>query len=346
MSEKIKVLIVDDSPIMRQMISHILSQDPEVEVLGTAQDAIVAREKIKSLNPDVITMDVEMPGMDGVSFLEKIMTLRPMPVVMVSTLTGKNTETTLKAMEIGAVECVGKPNATLEGDISDFSEEIVRKVKAAFKARTKITSRNKNIKVSVLKPDYAYNPKAKIVAIGSSTGGVEALRDIIVTLPSESPAIIITQHMPEGFTASFAARLDKISQVRVKEAESKDMVVPGYVYIAPGNRHMKIEKSTSGLILTLHDSEKVSGHKPSVDVMFDSVANALGKKAIGVILTGMGKDGAQGLLKMRQAGAETIGQDEKTCIVYGMPKAAMQLGAVGIELPLSKISTQILRYCQ
>lgn len=344
MAAKTTVLIVDDSALVREIMKDIISSDPRFEVIGSASDPLIARGMIKSLNPDVLTLDVEMPGLDGITFLEKIMTLRPMPVVMVSTLTVKGTETTLRALELGAVDCVAKPNGTLSGDISEFAEEVIKKLSAA--AHAKVRNRQAAGATAPVRENIRFNPNSKIIAIGASTGGVEAVRDVVCALPAGSPAVVITQHMPESFTASFAARLDKLSPLSIKEAADGDKIVPGTVHIAPGAYHLRVAKYGGSYVCRLGDDEKVSGHKPSVDVLFESVADVIGSKAVGVILTGMGKDGAKGLLKMKMNGANTIGQDESTCIVYGMPRAAKMMDAVDNELPLGKIASSILRHCQ
>lgn len=343
---RVRVLVIDDSALMRQMLSAILSSDPAVEVVGTAPDPIVAREKIKALNPDVLTLDVEMPRMDGLAFLEKLMTLRPMPVVMVSSLTEKGAEVTMKAMELGAVDVFCKPTDSASGGLQAHGRELIDKVRAAAHARVRALSDRRPVTAPPrLSVTTIYKSTDRLVAIGSSTGGVEALRDIVLALPPDSPPVVCTQHIPPKFSASFAERLNGMAAVRVKEAADGDRVVAGHVYIAPGDQHMEVRRSGAALVIHLHDGPLVTGHKPSVDVLFHSVAEACGSKAVGVILTGMGRDGADGLLAMRRAGATTIGQDETSCVVYGMPKSARELGAVERELPLSRIAEEILRLC-
>lgn len=341
----VRVLIVDDSALIRQMLTSILSSDPEIEVIGSAPDPMVARQKIKALNPDVITLDVEMPKMDGLSFLEKIMRLRPMPVVMVSTLTQKGADTTIEALEIGAVDFVGKPTVDVQAGMEGLREELVAKVKTAARARVQARG-DGPVKVRQAKPGPGYMSTDKIVAIGSSTGGVEALRVVLSALPPDSPAILVTQHMPGQFTGRFAERLNGHAAVQIKEASDGERVIPGHVYIAPGDKHLKLARSGGNYLCKLEDGPLVSGHKPSVDVLFRSVAETAGPNSIGVILTGMGKDGAEGMLEMRNGGAVTIGQDEGTSLVYGMPKAAKQAGAVQIELALSKVADEILKHCK
>jgi two-component system chemotaxis response regulator CheB len=345
--KKITVLIVDDSALIRHVFRELLSEAPDIEVLDTACDPLEAREKIKQLNPDVLTLDIEMPKMDGLSFLEKIMALRPMPVIMVSTLTQKGAGATIRALETGAFDYVSKPVGTQTRDgLQAIKEELTEKIRAASKANLKSShSVQKTGAPSVL----SFKPPAasqRVIAIGSSTGGVEALRDIFLTLPANSPPIVMTQHMPHAFTGSFAARLNSLSQVEVSEATDGAKLQPGFAYLAPGNMHMKIIKKASGLYCALDDGPHVTGHKPSVDVLFESVATQIGQHAVGVMLTGMGKDGAQGMLKMREAGAYNVGQSASSCVVYGMPKAAMAAGAVHTELPLSEIAAHILNYCE
>ena len=341
-----RVLIVDDSALMRQMLSTILSSDPDIEVVGTAPDPLVAREKIKALNPDVLTLDVEMPRMDGLAFLEKLMTLRPMPVVMVSSLTEHGAEVTLRALELGAVDVFCKPSDASSGGLMALGHVLIDKVKAAAMARVRaLGDRHPPAPVS-LAVTTLYKSSDRLVAIGASTGGVEALRDIITALPPDAPPTLITQHIPPKFSSSFAERLNGLSAVRVKEAVDGERIVSGHVYIAPGDRHLAVRRSGAQLVCHCYDGPLVGGHKPSVNVLFHSVAETCGAKAVGVILTGMGRDGADGLLAMRKAGAATIGEDESSCVVYGMPKAAFDLGALQQQLPLSQIAGEILKLCR
>ncbi|MBV9078385.1 MAG: chemotaxis response regulator protein-glutamate methylesterase [Methylobacteriaceae bacterium] len=335
-----RVLVVDDSATMRSLVSSVLQADPEIEVVGTAGDPLEARQAIKALNPDVVTLDVEMPNMNGLEFLEKIMRLRPMPVIMISTLTQHGAETSVRALEIGAFDCVGKPlNGT---PVSRAFAELPEKVKAAKFARPRARMTSSAAPVSTSQP---FRPDGRIVAIGSSTGGVESLLAIVSRLPANCPPTVIVQHMPETFTGSFAKRLDRASQATVAEAADGAPLEPGHVYLAPGGRtHLEIT-GRSALRCTLHEGDLVSGHRPSVDRLFHSVARTAGAHALGVILTGMGRDGAAGLLAMRQAGAQTIGQDEATCVVYGMPRVAHEMGAVGRQLPLDRIGGEIVRLC-
>lgn len=350
MTRPIRVLIVDDSALIRQMFQEMLSSEPGMEVVAVASDPYDAREKIKLHNPDVLTLDIEMPKMDGLTFLEKIMSLRPLPVIMVSSLTQKGAEETIRALEIGAVDYLGKPvvNQTRE-TIGRLRQDLIEKVYLA--ANAKIRSRT-------LRPDsepapaiVPFNPPGNkprhVIAIGSSTGGVEALREIFLRLPKNAPPIVVTQHMPEKFTKSFAARLSSLSQVSVSEAENHARLRQGHAYIAPGGeRHLKIVKVGSELVCKLEEGDPVSGHRPSVDVLFRSIAESAGKDAVGVMLTGMGKDGAEGMRAMRDMGAYNIGQNAATCVVYGMPKVALAAGAIHAELPLLEIPAAMLKYCE
>lgn len=332
---KIRVLVVDDSATMRGLITAALNRDPDIEVVGAAGDPFEARGMIKALNPDVVTLDIEMPNMNGIEFLEKIMRLRPMPVVMVSSLTQAGAEMTLRALELGAVDCVAKP--TIATNTADTLNEVAAKVKAAARASVRTKADGAPV---VRRKDYM--PSGDIVAIGSSTGGVEALLTILSLFTETCPPTVITQHMPATFTASFAARLDRASGAKVQEAVDGALLEPGKVYVAPGGvAHLEIVRS-AGLRCRLTQGDPVSGHRPSVDVLFNSVAQAVGEKAVGAILTGMGRDGAQGLLAMRKAGARTVGQDEQSCVVYGMPRTAFELGAVEKQASLSSIGQTIL----
>jgi two-component system chemotaxis response regulator CheB len=329
----IRVLIVDDSATMRGLIRATLQRDREIEVVGEAADPLEARAAIKALNPDVITLDVEMPNMTGLEFLERIMRLRPMPVVMVSTLTSRGAEATLNALELGAVDCIAKPATGGPNAFDDLAD----KVKAAAGARVRPSGPKPTPKA----PTH-FKPNDRIIAIGSSTGGVEALITLLSGFPENCPPTVITQHMPATFTRSFAERLDRLTAPRVTEAVDGDVLTPGRVYLAPGGlTHLQVT-GTQTRRCRLVDTDLVNGHRPSVDVLFASVAKTAGAGAVGAILTGMGRDGAAGLLAMREAGASTVGQDEATSVVYGMPKAAMQIGAVQRQLPLERMAAQIL----
>lgn len=341
----IRVLIVDDSALVRQMLTNILESDPAIIVVGAAPDPLMAREMVKALNPDVLTLDIEMPRMDGLAFLDKIMRLRPMPVVMISSLTQRGAEVALRALEMGALDFVGKPTVGLVQGFEALRDEIVATVKAAAAARIRpAPAQRKQVLRAVSKANFSSTEK--LIAVGASTGGVEALYTLLVGFPADAPAMLITQHMPAAFTENFAKRLDQQCAVSVSQAQDGARVLPGHAYIAPGGRHLELARSGANYICRVHDGPPVSGHRPSVDVLFHSVAQMAGGDAVGVILTGMGKDGAQGLLEMRRAGASTIGQDEASCVVYGMPKAALDCGAVEVELPLAKIADQILHHCR
>ncbi|MBU3889984.1 chemotaxis response regulator protein-glutamate methylesterase [Methylosinus sporium] len=344
----VRVLIVDDSPTMRGLIAATLCRDPAISVVGEAADPLEARQAIKTLDPDVVTLDVEMPNMNGLDFLEKIMRLRPTRVIMVSTMTERGAATTIKALEIGAFDCVAKPSSK---DPRSF-DELPAKIKAI--AATPIgryePHRGEPIRVEPAalrrEPQSAasrYSPDGRLVAIGSSTGGVEALLTILSQFPENCPPTVVTQHMPPVFTASFAARLDRMCKPQVAEAVDGAQILPGRVYLAPGGAaHLEVVKHVGGYRCRLTNTEAVNGHRPSVDVLFNSVAQCAGRNALGVILTGMGRDGAQGLLALRDAGAETIGQDEASSLVYGMPKAAFEIGGVAKQLTLQRIAAHIL----
>ncbi len=334
----IRVLIVDDSALMRSFIGEVLAADRGIEVVGAASDPFSARQKIKLLNPDVITLDVEMPGMDGLTFLEHLMRLRPMPVVMVSTATSQGSATTLRALEIGAVDFVAKPSVALETGWPDFSAELIAKVKTAASA---FVPYHVPATTALKMPDDLERP-GKIIALGGSTGSVAVFQHIIGAMPADGPAILIAVHMPAQFTKQFAARLNGLCAMDVVEAADNMPVVTGRAIVAPGDRHLTIKRLASGYICKLESGPRVNGHVPSVNVLFDSVASAAGSDAIGIILTGMGRDGAIGLRAMRDAGALTACQDEATSLIYGMPSAAVAEDAVSIQLPISDIPSFIL----
>ena len=336
---RIRVLIVDDSAIVRQLLTEILSADPELDVVGTAVDPIIARDKIKLLSPDVLTLDVEMPRMNGVEFLEKLMRLRPMPVVMVSTLTREGADVTLRALELGAVDFVAKPLKDLAVTLPALREEILSKVKAAAKAHIRLTG-PRRAPLPAMEPSRA-TCSAELIAIGASTGGVETITELLSTFPTTIPGVVIVQHMPEAFVPRVAARLRDALPFAVEEARDGLAITPGRVLISPGNRHLLIGRAKGGgLEARLSSGPPVSGHRPSVDALFGSVAET-GAKAVGILLTGMGRDGAEGLLRMKEAGAVTIAQDEQTCTVFGMPRAAQELNAAKLILPLPKIAAAI-----
>ena len=346
---KIRVLTVDDSALMRQVLAELLSRDPGIEVIGSAPDPFIAREKIKAMNPDVITLDVEMPKMDGLTFLEKLMAGHPMPVVMVSSLTEAGCQTTLRALELGAVDFITKPKIDLREGMDEIAQDLIAKIKAAAVAKVRgkgVGGRMAGGSVASLPIPLASSAMLKttdtIIAIGASTGGTEALRAVLEVLPPNTPPIIITQHMPERFTKTFADRLNTLCRISVKEAEDGDSVLPGHALIAPGSYHMTLVRSGARYSVKLNQDPPVNRHRPSVDVMFDSVARYAGANTIGVILTGMGGDGAKGMLAMKQAGAFNIAQDEASCVVFGMPKEAIKLGGVDKIFPLDDIPAAIL----
>lgn len=335
----IRVLIVDDSATARVVLSEILVQDSSIEVVGTASDAYIARDMIVELKPDVVCLDVEMPRMDGITFLRKLMHYMPVPVVMVSSLTQSGAKTTLDALEAGAVDFVPKPHSHIYDGIDEMRDELITKIKIASKAKVIKRALLPTSKANITSLAETTN---KIVAIGASTGGTEALKDVLAALPRNAPGTVVVQHMPANFTAPFAQRLNSLCAMEVREAKSGDSITPGVVLIAPGDYHMVVRRSGARYYVEIGSGEKVSGHRPSVDVLFNSVAKIAGANAIGVILTGMGGDGARGLLKMKEAGAKTIGQNEASCVVYGMPKVAYELGAVQKQVPLDRVAPTIL----
>jgi len=349
----IKVLVIDDSALVRQMLTRILEQAAGIEVVGTAQDPLVARNKIKQLNPDVLTLDVEMPRMDGLTFLANLMRLRPMPVVMVSSLTQKGAEVTLDALAMGAVDFVSKP-AALGGGLDAYADEIVSKVRMAAGAKVTAIKHNKSKVLEVDASNSAdvviarksgkshFRTTEKIVALGASTGGTEATAQVLAALPSGFPAVVISQHLPVAFSESYAKRLDSNSQMKVKLAEHGEQIIPGHVYLAPGEKHLLVHRDGARYVCHLNDGPPVNRHRPSVDVMFRSVAQNVGPNAIGVMLTGMGDDGAEGMKEMLDAGAYTLIQDEATSVVWGMPGAAYKLGAAKEVQPLNKIAATLL----
>ncbi|MBE2169162.1 MULTISPECIES: protein-glutamate methylesterase/protein-glutamine glutaminase [unclassified Cobetia] len=397
----IRVLCVDDSALIRELMAEIINAQPDMQVVATAPDPLVARDLIKRHEPDVLTLDVEMPRMDGLDFLERLMRLRPMPVVMVSSLTERGGEITLRALELGAVDFVSKPRLGIRGGMLEYAETIADKIRAAARARVRPAGRavtspsaggaqagsvlsnstlsnpaqpslpqsnpyqsslaDRSVATSVSQDTVSQGtvPPAtaaagrrpllsseKLIAVGASTGGTEAIRAVLQSLPADAPAILVTQHMPPGFTRSFAERLNGLCRIAVKEAAHGERILPGHAYIAPGDAHLTLSRSGANYVVTLDQRPPVNRHRPSVDVLFDSVARVAGRNAVGVILTGMGRDGARGLLQMREAGAHTIAQDEQSCVVYGMPREAVELGAAESVLPLSRISGHLLHQVQ
>ncbi|MBE7444790.1 MAG: chemotaxis response regulator protein-glutamate methylesterase [Planctomycetia bacterium] len=348
MNKMVKVLIVDDSAVVRKILSTGLSKDSDIEVVGTAADPFIARDKIISLKPDVITLDVEMPRMDGISFLQRLMSYYPLPVIMVSSLTQSGCETTLKALEVGALDFVAKPSLDVSHTLNEIVTELAEKIKesARVKIKKKEYSKNSNRKdtnIGRAQTNHALiNSTHKIVAIGASTGGTEALKEVLMQMPPNAPGILIVQHMPQLFTKSFADRLNSLCSIEVREAKEGDSIIPGLALIAPGNYHMELRRNGARYFVTTHQEPPVCRHRPSVEVLFESVAKYAGANAVGVIMTGMGDDGASGLLKMKESGAKTIAQDEDSCVVFGMPKEAIKLGGVDTVVPLNKITPSVL----
>jgi two-component system chemotaxis response regulator CheB len=348
---RIRVLIVDDSALVRSILSDLLSQDPAIEVVGSASDAHIAREKIKSLNPDVLTLDVEMPKMDGLTFLHNIMRLRPMPVVMVSTMTERGAETTLDALAIGAVDFLTKPRLDVAAKLPEYIDELVGKIKSASRAsvraldaqRAEAVRPRAQAVIAAGKANVARTMRTtdRIIAIGASTGGTQAIKHVLTGLPADTPGVLVTQHIPKAFSTSFARRMNDCCAMTVCEAEDGQQVLAGHVYIAPGDRHLYLIRDGARYVCRLDDGEPVNRHKPAVDVLFSSVAKSAGENAIGVLLTGMGKDGAKGLKEMRTAGSRTVAQDEATSVVWGMPGEAVALGAAEEILPLGDIAGRI-----
>lgn len=350
MSKKIRVVVVDDSALVRSLLSEIINRQHDMECIGTANDPLVAREMIRELNPDVITLDVEMPRMDGIDFLGRLMRLRPMPVVMISTLTEQGAEVTLRALELGAVDFVAKPRVGVATGLSDLAGQIVDKIRVAAVAQVRRASA-RDPAVSVVTSGNPATPAAgllgrlsteKVIFIGASTGGTEAIKEILVHMPADSPAIVITQHMPAGFTTSFAARLNSLCQITVKEAVNGERILPGHAYIAPGGKQFHISRSGANYVAVVDDSPPVNRHKPSVEVLFKSAAAMVGRNAYGVMLTGMGADGATAMREMKDAGSYNYVQDEASCIVFGMPREAIAHGAADEVLPLNQIAPALV----
>jgi two-component system chemotaxis response regulator CheB len=340
---KIKVLVIDDSALIRQLLSEIVAREPDMAVVGAASNPLVAREMIRSTNPDVLTLDIEMPQMDGLDFLEKLMRLRPMPVVMVSTLTQRGSEATLRALELGAVDFVAKPRLDIVNGLQGYADEIVGKIRVAAKV-----SRRRPPAVRPAAPaalpalGNARITTEKLIFVGASTGGTEAIREFLQRLPADAPAVLITQHMPPGFTQTFAARLDSLCKVRVREAKHGERVLPGHAYIAPGGHHMLLGRNGANYVTVLDDGPPVNRHRPSVEILFRSAAQLAGRNALGIMLTGMGKDGAAAMREMKDSGAYNVAQDESSCVVFGMPKEAIAAGAVDAVVPLTEIAGHVL----
>lgn len=351
--KKIRVLVIDDSALIRSLLAEIINRQVDMECVGAANDPLVAREMIREINPDVLTLDVEMPRMDGIDFLGRLMRLRPMPVVMISTLTERGAEVTLKALELGAVDFVAKPKIGVADGLLELSTQIVEKIRIASEARIRrVASPAQAPSIVSASPGPLATPRGtvptsristeKLIFIGASTGGTEAIREVLTPLPADSPAVLITQHMPQGFTSSFAARLNSLCQLTVKEAVNGERILPGHAYVAPGGKQFWIDRSGSNYVAVVQDGESVNRHKPSVEVLFKSAARVVGRNAIGVMLTGMGADGAKAMREMRDAGSFNFVQDEASCIVFGMPREAINLGAADEVLPLSGIGRALI----
>ncbi len=353
MSKKIRVVVVDDSALVRGLLTEIIDRQPDMTCVGAASDPLVAREMIRDLNPDVITLDVEMPRMDGLDFLARLMRLRPMPVVMVSTLTERGADVTLKALELGAVDFVGKPKIGVADGLRQLGTDITEKIRTASRARVQRLVAAPNAGAAgasgaAVKPvggaSLGRLSTEKIIFIGASTGGTEATREVLLGLPADCPAVMITQHMPPGFTKSYAARLNGLCRIRVAEAVDGERVLPGHAYIAPGGLHLSVERSGANYVARVQDGPPVNRHKPSVEVLFDSAARVVGRNALAVMLTGMGADGAKAMREMRDAGSWNIAQDEATCVVFGMPREAIAHGAAHEVLPLAQIAPRLIEW--
>lgn len=349
-NRKIKVLVIDDSALIRGVMKEIINRENDMECVGAAPDPLVAREMIKALNPDVLTLDVEMPKMDGLDFLERLMRLRPMPVLMISTLTEGGSDITFRALELGAVDFVSKPKLDIARGMEEYAIEITDKIRAVAQARVRKTFIapliQEKFSADAILPSAAgrFSSTEKLIVIGASTGGTEAIKEVLTNLPADAPGVLVTQHMPEHFTKSFADRLNSLCKISVKEAEHNERILPGYAYIAPGHSHLLLKRSGARYIVELNQGPLVNRHRPSVDVLFRSAANVAGANALGIILTGMGKDGVQGLLEMKQSGSHTIAQDEASCVVFGMPKEAIAAGGVREVLPLQNIARRTMEY--
>jgi two-component system, chemotaxis family, protein-glutamate methylesterase/glutaminase len=348
LTKKIRVVVVDDSALVRSLLAEIINRQTDMVCVGAANDPLIAREMIRELSPDVITLDIEMPKMDGIEFLGRLMRLRPMPVLMISTLTERGAEMTMRALELGAVDFVAKPRIGVVDGINDLAGQIVDKVRVSAQAHVRrsvvsATSASRSQSAAVLRNQAIGRISTeKIICVGASTGGTEAIKEILVRMPADAPGIVITQHMPPGFTSSFAARLDGLCQISVKEAVNGDRILPGHAYIAPGGKQFRIDKSGANYVCVVEDGELVNRHKPSVEVLFKSAARVVGRNAFGIMLTGMGSDGAKAMKEMRDSGSYNYAQDEASCVVFGMPREAILHGAADEVLPLSAIAPALL----
>jgi two-component system, chemotaxis family, protein-glutamate methylesterase/glutaminase len=355
MTKKTTVVVVDDSALVRGLLAEIINRQPDMECIGAASDPLVAREMIRTLNPDVITLDVEMPRMDGIDFLSKLMRLRPMPVVMVSTLTERGAEVTMRALELGAIDFVAKPRIGVADGLRRLAEDITEKVRTAARAHVRRlppapatgaaavgSAAPAGVRPAAPVANISRLSTEKIIFIGASTGGTEATKEVLMNLPPDAPAVVITQHMPAGFTKSYATRLDSVCRIRVKEAVDGDRILPGHAYIAPGGMHLSVERSGANYLTRVRDGDPVNRHKPSVEVLFDSAAKVVGPNALGVMLTGMGADGARAMKTMRDAGSWNVCQDEASCVVFGMPREAIAAGAAHEVLPLQRIAPALI----
>ncbi|MFT3802841.1 MAG: chemotaxis response regulator protein-glutamate methylesterase [Burkholderiaceae bacterium] len=347
---RIKVLVVDDSALIRQLMTEIINRQPDMTCVGAAADPFVAREMVRATNPDVLTLDIEMPRMDGLEFLEKIMRLRPMPVVMVSTLTERGADVTMRALELGAVDFIAKPKLDVVKGLREVAAEMTDKIRAASHARVRRIVSARPPAAPIVKPPLPMQPALpagragteKLILIGSSTGGTEALKELLLGLPPDAPAVLIAQHMPAGFTTSFSLRLDAICRIRVREATHGERVLPGHAYLAPGGKHMRLARTGANYVIALDEEAPINRHRPSVEALFRSAAQVAGPNAIGIMLTGMGADGALAMREMKDAGAFNIAQDEASCVVFGMPREAIAAGAVDEVLPLDRIAPRVL----
>ena len=342
---KIKVLIIDDSALIRSILKEVINSYPDMEAIGAASNPLQARDMIKTLNPDVLTLDVEMPEMDGLTFLEKLMRLRPLPVLMISSLTERGSEAALRALELGAVDFLPKPKLGIGEGMREYADEIAEKIRAAYQSRSRLARKfAPATSPGVALPDLGnrITSTEKIIILGASTGGTEAIKEFLIRLPADAPGILIAQHMPESFTKSFAARLDSLCKIKVVEAQGNERVLPGHAFIAPGHSHLLLKRSGANYMTELSQAEPVNHHRPSVEVLFRSAAKNAGKNVIGVMLTGMGKDGANAMLEMRQAGAYNFAQNEETCVVFGMPREAIAVGAVDEIVPIQEMAQRVL----